>query len=59
MALTTKELAAEIQKGVFKPHIYLTNVCLAYFQNMGGFVARRVFPIVPVPTSSEIGRAHV
>ena len=52
MALTTKELAAEIQKGVFKPHIYLTNVCLAYFQNMGGFVARRVFPIVPVPTSS-------
>ena len=52
MALTTKELAAEIQKGVFKPHIYLTNVCLAYFQNMGGFVARRVLPIVPVPTSS-------
>ncbi len=52
MALTTQELAASIQKGAFKPHIYLTNVCLAYFQSLTGFVARRVFPIVPVPTSS-------
>ncbi len=52
MGLTTKEVAAEIQKGVFKPHLYLTNVCLAYFQSMSGFVARKVFPIVPVPTSS-------
>jgi len=52
MALTTQELAASIQKGAFKPHIYLTNVCLSYFQNMAGFVARRVFPIVPVPVSS-------
>ena len=50
--LTTKELAADIQKGVFKPHIYLTNICLSYFQKMDGFVARKVFPIVPVPTSS-------
>ena len=52
MALTTQELAASIQKGVFKPHLYLTNICLSYFQNMAGFVARKVFPIVPVPTSS-------
>ena len=52
MPMTTQELAASIQKGIFKPHIYLTNVCLSYFQNMGGFVARKVFPIVPVPTSS-------
>ena len=52
MKLTPNELAASIQKGVFKPHIYLTNVCLAYFQNQDGFVARKVFPIVPVPTSS-------
>lgn len=52
MPLSANELAAQIQKGVFKPHIYLTNVCLSYFQNMGGFVARRVFPIVPVSTSS-------
>jgi len=52
MALTTQEIAVSIQKGVFRPHIYLTNVCLSYFQSMTGFVARRVFPIVPVPTSS-------
>lgn len=48
------EIAAQIQKGVFKPHIYLTNICLAYFQKQEGFVARRVFPIVPVPTSSAL-----
>lgn len=49
---TTNGIAADIQKGVFKPHIYLTNICLAYFQNADGFVARKVFPIVPVPVSS-------
>lgn len=52
MGITANELAADIQKGVFKPHLYLTNLCLSYFQNQNGFVARRVFPIVPVPTSS-------
>ena len=52
MGMTTEQLTAEIQKGVFKPHLYLTNVCLAYFQSMAGFVAKKVFPIVPVPTSS-------
>ena len=52
MPITTRELSASIQKGAFKPHLYLTDVCLSYFQNMSGFVARRVFPIVPVPTSS-------
>lgn len=52
MGLTTQELAANIQKGAFKPHIYLTNVCLSYFQNMAGFVAKKAFPIVPVPVSS-------
>ena len=52
MAITTQKLSSQIQKGVFRPHIYLTNVCLSYFQNTAGFVARKVFPIVPVPTSS-------
>ena len=52
MGMTTEQLTAEIQKGVFKPHLYLTNVCLAYFQSMAWFVAKKVFPIVPVPTSS-------
>ena len=53
MGITANELAAQIQKGVFKPHLYLTNLCLSYFQNQSGFVARRVFPIVPVPVSSS------
>lgn len=52
MALNTIELAAEIQKGVFKPHIYLTNLCMSYFQRADGFVARKVFPLVPVQLSS-------
>ena len=52
MAITTQKLSSQIQKGTFRPHIYLTNVCLSYFQNTAGFVARKVFPIVPVPTSS-------
>lgn len=52
MPITTREVAASIQKGAFKPHIYLTNVCLSYFQDMSGFVARKVFPVVPVPTAS-------
>lgn len=52
MKLTATDVAASIQKGVFKPHIYLTNVCLSYFQNAAGYVARKVFPIVPVPISS-------
>lgn len=52
MPMTTQDVAASIQKGAFRPHMYLTNVCLAYFQNMAGFVARKVFPIVPVQTSS-------
>ncbi|MDR3148625.1 MAG: hypothetical protein LBT88_01215 [Oscillospiraceae bacterium] len=54
MAITSNELAARIKKGAFKPHIYLTNVCLSYFQNLNGFVAKKVFPIVPVPTSSAL-----
>ena len=40
MKLTATDVAASIQKGVFKPHIYLTNVCLSYFQNAAGYVAR-------------------
>jgi hypothetical protein len=41
-----------IAKGVFKPHIYLTNLALAFFQNAEGFVSRKMFPVVPVPIST-------
>jgi len=50
--ITTKGLAAAIAKGNFKPHIYLTNLALAYFQAPGNYVSKRIFPIVPVPLST-------
>jgi hypothetical protein len=50
--LTPEQVAADIRKGVFRPHIYLTNLALAFFQNPGSFVSKRMFPIVPVSLSS-------
>ena len=47
-----EQIRAEIAKGIFKPHIYLTNLCLAYFQAAAGFISRRLFPIVPVALST-------
>ncbi len=51
--ITPHALRANIQKGVFKPHLYLTNLCMAYFQDPAGFVSRRMFPMVPVSLSSS------
>jgi len=50
--ISIESATARIAKGVFKPHIYLTNVALAFFQEPGVFVSKRMFPIVPVPLSS-------
>jgi len=52
MIPTIEQLEARIQKAVWQPHIYLTNLALAFFQEPGGFVSTRMFPIVPVPLSS-------
>jgi hypothetical protein len=52
MKLAPEQIAANITKGVFRPHIYLTNLALAYFQLPGHFVSRTMFPIVPVPLST-------
>ena len=52
MSLTPEQIADNIAKGVFKPHIYLTNLALAFFQMPGVWVSRAMFPIVPVPLSS-------
>ena len=52
MAPTIEQIMSKIQKGAFKPHIYLTNLCLAFFQAAGHFVAKAMFPIVPVALSS-------
>ena len=50
--ITPESVAERIAKGVFKPHIYLTNLALAFFQAPGVFVSRRMFPLVPVALSS-------
>jgi len=50
--LTPEKITANIQKGTFKPHIYLTNLCLSYFQEGKNFVSARMFPMVPVALSS-------
>ncbi|MCL2215403.1 MAG: hypothetical protein FWB91_00150 [Defluviitaleaceae bacterium] len=50
--LTNAQIQESIQKGIFQPHIYLTNLCLAFFQSAAGFISRRLFPIVPVPLST-------
>ncbi len=49
--------AANIQKsivtGQFKPNIYLTNLSVAQFQAESDFVAKKLFPIVPVSLPSS------
>jgi len=50
--LTPEQITVNIQKGAFKPHIYLTNLCLSFFQEQSGFVSARLFPMVPVALSS-------
>lgn len=52
--MTPENVRERLAKGIFKPHLYLTNLCLAYFQSARGFVAKRVFPLVPVLTSSAL-----
>lgn len=50
---TPANIQAAIAKGSFVPHIRLTNMSMAYFQDQSEFVAKKVFPIVPVPLSSS------
>ena len=50
--LTPEQVTEDIKKGVFKPHIYLTNLCLSFFQESRNFVSTKMFPTVPVALSS-------
>ncbi len=52
--MTPEEIRQSIAKGTFKPHLYLTNLCLSYFQAARGFVSTKVFPTVPVVLSSAL-----
>lgn len=52
MDLTADQIAAAVQKGAFKPHMFLTNLCMSFFQEDRGQISREMFPIVPVRQSS-------
>ena len=47
---TNASIQAQIAKG-WKPHMYLTNMSVAYFQPDDWYVSPFIFPILPVPTS--------
>lgn len=50
--IAPEALQYQIQKGAFKPNIYLTNLSMAYFQQASRYVAKAIFPICPVQLSS-------
>ena len=50
---TVQGIQSQIRKGTFVPHTRLTNLSMAYFQSMDEYVAKKVFPIVPVQLSSS------
>ena len=50
--MTPEKIMYDIQKGAFKPNIYLTNLSMAYFQDASRYVAKSIFPICPVQLSS-------
>lgn len=50
--MTPAQIQYDIQKGSFKPNIYLTNMSMAYFQDASRYVAKTIFPICPVQLSS-------
>ena len=50
--LTPEMISAKIAKGAFKPNIYLTNMSMAYFQAQDKYVAKSLFPMLPVQLST-------
>lgn len=52
-ALTPEALSTQIAKGAFKPNLYLTNMSMAYFQAQDKYVAKSLFPMLPVRLSTS------
>ena len=50
--LTPEMIQTEIAKGNFKPNLYLTNMSMAYFQQQSEYVAKSLFPMLPVQLST-------
>ena len=52
MAISVKDIEVKKALGTWKPNAYLSNMCMAYFQQ-GEYVARELFPVCPVGLSSN------
>lgn len=50
---TTADVMVSVAKGTFNPHDYLTNMSMAYYQDPSMYVAKTMFPIVPVQLSTS------
>lgn len=49
---STGQIQKSIATGNWKPNMYLTNLSTAYFQLESDYIANKLFPIVPVQTST-------
>ena len=50
--VTTAGIQADIQKGLFRPNIMLTNMSMAFYQKQDAYVAKSLFPTLPVQLST-------
>lgn len=50
--ITPESIQGRIAKGAFKPNMYLTNMSMAYFQSQDLYVAKSIFPLLPVQLST-------
>ena len=50
--ITPENMNARIAKGLFKPNMYLTNMSMAQFQEQDKYVAKEIFPMLPVQLST-------
>lgn len=51
--ITPEAIKARIAKGNFRPNLYLTNMSMAYFQAQTDYVAKSLFPMLPVQLSTS------
>ena len=50
--VNASSIQVEIAKGNFHPNVVLTNMAMAYFQAQDAYVAKQLFPILPVRLST-------
>ena len=50
--VTASSIQNQIAKGLFHPNVVLTNMTMAYYQALDAYVAKQLFPILPVQLST-------